>query len=665
MKIMGFLSSGLLLLGLVALVHGVHEPSLSLLSLREYTSLKEFAGLPNVCGSCQWSIGELRVLKHNETRLSSKGQEYCKAIEDFYFGFEKAKHFCLKAKKNNVTELVKFIESNTADNVACLQLDFCEEADLKDDKKKDSKADENTEDNTEENDVEDEMKARAANTDLVADSYVKLRTALSNVLSHKYDASAEALARSKVKPIPETPYCSHEELVSPHYPSTEKCMEPDNMEAIAYETTYFGQPYEDMHLCWYGGDPASCSGHGQCSNYGHTGFQNESLMIGLTKKVDKSAKCVCHEGWEGKDCSKRIGMDYPTIAIVDEAPNPNASATLTWYCDLGVTDGGGEGCAGMCIGSMLDITTGGMWNLGAALPPGVRGVAAINPTLFGERRTGSDQSPLGNFVSHGKGCGKCFRLSAGERSRVIMVVDRCAGGCKKRKGKSECLGPNSEHPYDYNDQIECMHCFPQYPERGPINPLPSAINVESHGAFQPVDWCAQNDHPHFDVDKGTARFLCGLGQDTCTIDTWEEVQCGAVQANWHNGCDEDNWSNCPKEDELATWGVKFYDRDWNNEDGSKRACKCSPSKYKTNFTSEAGCVMDWAQDENMGCDASFAAVKTDLYARGPVDAGHRDDNNDDGEEEDDKITTEEKSHHSHHKSSHHSHHHHSLSHHSH
>jgi len=279
-------------------------------------------------------------------------------------------------------------------------------------------------------------------------------------------------------------------------------------------------------------------------------------------------------------------------------PSKDPAAVLTWYCDLNSGQGDGSGCAGMCIGSMQDMATGNMWKLTDNLPYGVRGVAAVNPTFFGERKTGSNQSPLGNYVSHGKACGKCMRLTKGKKDRTVLVVDRCAGGCKKMAEQESCAGTNHTN-IDLERQVECTHCFPQFPEHGQINPLPSGVVPEARGQFQSVDWCAQNDHAHFDVDRGTIEYLCGK-DETCTIDDWEEVECSALEGNWRNGCDDDNWSNCPNPTQLNDWGTDFYSRDWTESDG-EHTCKCSTVGFKTKFTTERACIEDWAADPWEAC----------------------------------------------------------------
>jgi len=177
--------------------------------------------------------------------------------------------------------------------------------------------------------------------------------------------------------------------------------------------------------------------------------------------------------------------------------------------------------------------------------------------------------------------------------------------------QESCAGANHTK-FDMQREVECTHCFPQYSEHGEINPLPSGVVPKDRGSFQRVDWCAQNDHAHFDVDRGTIKYLCAEDQ-TCTIDKWEEVECNALAGNWRNGCDDDNWSNCPDETQLSQWGTSFYGRDWSDQDGG-HMCKCTTVGYKTEYTTERACIEDWQSDPYEPCSFDGGVQKPVKFA---------------------------------------------------
>lgn len=252
----------------------------------------------------------------------------------------------------------------------------------------------------------------------------------------------------------------------------------------------------EWDLCVNGGDIFSCSGHGQCSG----------------------GKCACTDGYTGRDCSVPPGgFKYAT------------PATVTQFCQLET-----GGCAaGMCVG-------GGQFD-GSNLPPGVDGVAALNPTLYGSRYAYAAGSGMGvpntlngmySFV--GQSCGTCWKLTRASVSIVVTVVDRCAGYCRATTTSPQTCSASAD------GGKECGECIQAGQTSAPqCSCLSSDHTAGWCGgvATAHCDWCAANDHPHFDLDITAQMKICGdqAYSGLCSIDSFQMVACPDMLGPWPNG----------------------------------------------------------------------------------------------------------------------------------
>jgi len=247
-------------------------------------------------------------------------------------------------------------------------------------------------------------------------------------------------------------------------------------------------PWESYDICAGGGDTCSCSGHGLCQN----------------------DKCACIDSYSGRDCSIP-----PNNAFSQYRVKPGTPAS-TYYCDLAT------GCSG---GSC------GYGNLNGRLPPGIEGIAAVNPSLYGSRvRPGEGAA--------GQGCGQCYTLTKGSVSKNIVITDRCAGYCH---GTSPflCNAGGSV-------STQCVFCLAPYggPNGVLSPPACSCFNStylwgkDGAGGYCSTtnlgsylcDWCDANDHPHFDLNREIFEALCpdGLNLGHCLLDSYKPISCGKI-----------------------------------------------------------------------------------------------------------------------------------------
>jgi hypothetical protein len=124
--------------------------------------------------------------------------------------------------------------------------------------------------------------------------------------------------------------------------------------------------------------------------------------------------------------------------------------------------------------------------------------------------------------------GLCYELDGPGGTVLVALTDRCGGYCKcKGSGYQEC-GP-------------CVSAPDMEPNCACVGPVPGLYtNCCGNGCASPVeqacDWCASNNHPHFDLDTGAFGRLCGAesGAGSCRITGVRPVVC-ATPVAWPPG----------------------------------------------------------------------------------------------------------------------------------
>ena len=163
----------------------------------------------------------------------------------------------------------------------------------------------------------------------------------------------------------------------------------------------------------------------------------------------------------------------------------------------------------------------------------------------------------------GPGCGKCWHLINGKTSITVLATDRCGGRCY---GKPFICDKEAA-PAATCDCATCIEGKKEYRNDTTVsNPTCPCSAVEamfsailcllfswqcsclsaqakrSEGLCAPgilCDWCAHDDHPHFDLDMDAFNAICGpqSGQGSCNLTTAVEVRCDGT------GPGTQSWSN--------------------------------------------------------------------------------------------------------------------------
>ena len=132
--------------------------------------------------------------------------------------------------------------------------------------------------------------------------------------------------------------------------------------------------------------------------------------------------------------------------------------------------------------------------------------------------------------------GLCYELTGPGGTVIVATTDRCGGYCTcGGSGYQEC-GPCVSAP----------DMSPTCAGVGPVPGLhPECCGRECSTTLFNCDWCASNNHPHFDLDTYAFEWVCGdqsiLG--SCEITAARYFQCLDPNPAWPPGghCGTDSW----------------------------------------------------------------------------------------------------------------------------
>jgi hypothetical protein len=151
------------------------------------------------------------------------------------------------------------------------------------------------------------------------------------------------------------------------------------------------------------------------------------------------------------------------------------------------------------------------------------GIAAAPPMIVGNSQLAIDSQTHQQVKDWGLGMteatGLCYELTGPGGTVLVALTDRCGGYCKcNGSGFQEC-GP-CVNATDMQTNCPCVGTAP---------PAYSACCGATCGGTvnAQCDWCASNNHPHFDLDVATFNRICAANatQGSCKLSGARFVHC--------------------------------------------------------------------------------------------------------------------------------------------
>ncbi|MDJ0765476.1 MAG: hypothetical protein QNJ97_21020 [Myxococcota bacterium] len=215
------------------------------------------------------------------------------------------------------------------------------------------------------------------------------------------------------------------------------------------------------------------------------------------------------------------------------------SAWATHYCDLTTA-----ACHGVTqfnypeeTAAMISAKLG--YPLCAAAGPGDTtciGIVASSPMVVGNSQEAVDPETGQQVALWGLGMteatGGCYEVTGPGGTAVVAVTDRCGGYCScNGSGVQECA-PCVNAP-DMKPNCGCVGAAPPVWDDC-CGPSHAGCGMATDSA---CDWCASNNHPHFDLDTHSFEWVCGNEaiQGSCELSAVRYVDCIEANPDWPPG----------------------------------------------------------------------------------------------------------------------------------
>eukprot|EP01084_Bolivina_argentea_P058027 105959_1 len=189
----------------------------------------------------------------------------------------------------------------------------------------------------------------------------------------------------------------------------------------------------------------------------------------------------------------------------------------TEYCTLG----SGSGCQGGACGTRLSSAVLSKY--------GVTGIAAVNPAIFG-----LDENRV-KYMSGiwGQGCTTnssiCYYLEGPAASVNVMITDRCAGYCNCQGSKTSWYDCG-QCDLSWNDPSKIYPSCPCVGNDGDMYKTCCGNDPECSVPLNAqCDWCAGNNHAHFDLNIEAFNKICGSQavRGHCVLKQFVPYKCGS------------------------------------------------------------------------------------------------------------------------------------------
>jgi hypothetical protein len=132
------------------------------------------------------------------------------------------------------------------------------------------------------------------------------------------------------------------------------------------------------------------------------------------------------------------------------------------------------------------------------------GIMATSPMVVGNSQVTIDPTTGRPVKEWGLGLteasGLCYQITGPGGTAIVALTDRCGGYCKCNGSAYQECGPCVSAP-DLVPNCPCVGTAGAA--------LPQCCGRSCATTNAQCDWCASNNHPHFDLDDGTFNWVCG------------------------------------------------------------------------------------------------------------------------------------------------------------
>jgi hypothetical protein len=242
------------------------------------------------------------------------------------------------------------------------------------------------------------------------------------------------------------------------------------------------------------------------SDGGGCGYQGRGTALHVATGIDVClAPAVCTSETCPPGAGKCVGGScaftpgYEGIATLPQA-------WATYYCDLT-----SSGCNGVTqvnppqtTAQKVAAATG--FPLCTASPDAstCAGISAAPPVLVGNSQLATDPATQMYVKDWGLGLteasGLCYKITGPGGTAVVALTDRCGGFCQCNGSAFEECGSCVSAP-DMHPDCPCVGTVPGL--------YTNCCGRTCVATPSPCDWCASNNHAHFDLDIATFNVVCG------------------------------------------------------------------------------------------------------------------------------------------------------------
>lgn len=254
------------------------------------------------------------------------------------------------------------------------------------------------------------------------------------------------------------------------------------------------------------------------------GYNNTGRLVHVADSIDV---CLPTTSCTSEVCPPPLGACVAGQCVLKagyKGVQTWPEAWVTYYCTLSL-----GGCNGVTQVAKTEDTAAKLSTLvGAPLCEGAKagtacvGIAASSPMMVGNSQlaldaaTGAQVRPWGLGLSEASNV--CYKLAGPGGEAYVALTDRCGGYCK-------CNGSA------YKECGDCVNATDMVPNCPCVGTAPGVADAccgaDCATTAPACDWCASNNHPHFDLDLGTFNHLCGDGavRGSCKLTVVQPFAC--------------------------------------------------------------------------------------------------------------------------------------------